>query len=150
MSMRLVITRPEPDGTRTAEALRARGHAVLVSPVLHMQPVNVKIPEGQFAGVVFTSINAVRATAAHPEHTAILTLPVFAVGSRTAEAARGMGFDDVRSANGNSNDLLQLLNARTASCDPYLYLAGEERAGDLGQSQNVVTVVVYRMRAVEY
>jgi uroporphyrinogen-III synthase len=150
MSMRVLITRPEPDGTRTAEALRARGHAVLVSPVLHMEPVNAKIPEGRFAGVVFTSINAVRATAAHPEHTAILTLPVFAVGSRTAEAARGMGFSDVRSANGNSNDLLQLLNARIAAGAPCLYLAGEDRAADLGQSQNIVTVVVYRMRAVEY
>ena len=32
--MRLLVTRPEPDATRTAETLRARGHDVLVAPLL--------------------------------------------------------------------------------------------------------------------
>jgi uroporphyrinogen-III synthase len=147
--MRVLITRPESDATRTAEALRARGHAVLLSPVLRMEPVNADVPEGKYAAVIFTSVNAVRAIAAHAEHTAILALPVFAVGSRTAEAARAMGFRDVRSANGDSKHLLQLLN-QAASGDPHLYLAGEDRAGDLGQSRNIVTVVVYRMRALDH
>ena len=32
--MRLLVTRPEPDGERTAEKLRARGCEVLLAPLL--------------------------------------------------------------------------------------------------------------------
>jgi uroporphyrinogen-III synthase len=34
--MRLVVTRPQTDSERTAAALRARGHAVLVAPLLRV------------------------------------------------------------------------------------------------------------------
>ena len=37
--MRLLVTRPEPDAARTAEALRARGHEVLVAPLLRVETI---------------------------------------------------------------------------------------------------------------
>src|SRR3954452_25423744 len=63
--MRLLVTRPEPDATRTAETLRARGHAVLVAPLFSMQSIEAQFA-GSYDGVLMTSANAARALAAHP------------------------------------------------------------------------------------
>jgi len=146
--MRVLVTRPEPDGERTAEALRARGHDVLLSPVLRMERANAHIPQARYGAVILTSANAARAIAAHPQRTAILDLPVFAVGSRTGEIARETGFGDIRSADGDSRDLRRLLDAEPELREPYLYIAGEDRAADIG-SRNIVTVVLYRMVALD-
>src|SRR3954470_12261904 len=85
--MRLLVTRPEPDATRTAETLRARGHAVLVAPLLSMQSIDAQFA-GSYDGALMTSANAARALAAHPHAGELTPLTCFAVGSRTAEAAR--------------------------------------------------------------
>jgi uroporphyrinogen-III synthase len=81
-----------------------------------------------------------------------LGLPVFAVGRRTAAAARAAGFLDVTAAGGDVRELVTCLRewARNdASRDPLLYLAGEDRSGDLAgalaaDGRIVHTVVVYR------
>jgi uroporphyrinogen-III synthase len=147
--MRLLVTRPEPDCLRTAEALRSRGHDALVSPMLRMEPLNPEIPDRHYRGVVLTSANAARAVAAHLRAN-IFTLPVLAVGKHTADAARAAGFRDVRSSDGDSSDLLRLLkNEAAIGGAPYLYLAGEERAADLAQTTNIVTAEVYRMTPIE-
>ncbi len=148
--MRLLVTRPEPDCLRTAEALRTRGHDALVSPMLRMEPLNPEIPDRHYRGVVLTSANAARAIAAHPLQTTILTFPVFTVGKHTADAARAAGFRDIRSSDGDSSDLLRLLkNEAAIGSGPYLYLAGEERAADLAQTMNIVIAEVYRMMPIE-
>ena len=149
--MRLLVTRPEPDATRTAEILRARSHDVLVAPVLVTQEVEAEI-RGPHAAVLMTSANAARAAARfgnlHP-------LPVFAVGDRTAEAARASGFATVESAGGALPDLVGLVAARFRNTsDRLLYLAGEDRAGDLAgefaaRGIAVDTAVIYRAVAAE-
>ena len=39
MTMRLLVTRPEPDNERTAAALRAQGHEVVLAPLLRIEAV---------------------------------------------------------------------------------------------------------------
>ena len=148
--MRLLVTRPEPDGERTAQALRARGHAVVLAPLLHPETIAFVLPDQRFSAVVLTSANAARAIAEHPGRAQLTALTAFTVGRRTAEAARAVGFRDVRSADGDKRDLVDLLRAdlpRMQSSDraPLLYLAGEDRAGDLAAGGLPVhTAVVYR------
>jgi uroporphyrinogen-III synthase len=150
--MRLAVTRPLPDGERTAATLRARGHEVLLAPVTRIEPVAAEI-SGAFAGVLITSANAARAVPAHPGRAALVRLPVFAVGARSAEAAREAGFTDVRAADGDARDLVRLVAARSEAGAPLLYLAGEDRAADLsGELKKagiaVTTVVAYRAVAL--
>ena len=153
--MRLLVTRPEPDGERTAQALRARGHAVVLAPLLRTENVDFVLPDQAFSAVVLTSANAARAIADHPGRAQLTALTAFTVGRRTAEAARAVGFRDVRSAEGDQRDLVDLLRAdlsrtdllRIGSSDraPLLYLAGEDRAGDLAAAGLPMrTAVVYR------
>jgi uroporphyrinogen-III synthase len=155
--MRLLVTRPEPDGARTAAALRARGHDVMLAPLLRIEPeVEADFGSGPWGGVLITSASAARAIAAHPRGRELLDLPLFAVGRRSAEAARAAGFATVVSADGDAGDLARLVAARDGTPQaavhvrlPLLYLAGEDRAGDLGgtlaaHGVAVQTAVVYR------
>jgi uroporphyrinogen-III synthase len=129
--MRVVVTRPQPDSERSAAALRARGHSVLVTPLLRVEPVTADL-SGGWGAVIITSANAPGAVAANPACKALLTLPLFAVGRRSADAARQAGFSDVTSAGGDVRDLVQLIAERRAdAAAPLLYLAGEDRAADL-------------------
>ncbi len=97
-----------------------------------------------------TSANAARAVSRHPRRARLAPLPAFTVGRHTAEAARAAGFGDVhpRTATGPtwSRCCARALPARGA---PLLYLAGEDRAGELVcgcGACRVLTVVVYRAR----
>jgi uroporphyrinogen-III synthase len=110
--VRLLLTRPEPDGARTAAALRARGHDVALAPLLRMEPIACDIPDKAYGAVVMTSANAARAVATHPRRDALMALPAFTVGGRSAQAARDAGFGDVRSADGDKADLGALLRAQ--------------------------------------
>jgi uroporphyrinogen-III synthase len=147
--MRVVVTRPQPDGERTAAALRARGHDVLEAPLMQVEAIDADL-SGGWGGVVITSANAPAAIAANAALDALIKLPLFAVGRRSAEAARQVGFAEVSSAGGDVRDLVQLLTERHAdAAAPLLYLAGEDRAADLIGELNVHGIaaemrIVYR------
>jgi uroporphyrinogen-III synthase len=129
--MRLVVTRPEIEGERSAAALRAAGHEVLLAPLMRVEPVAADI-SGNWGGVVVTSANAPAAIADNSVRETLLQCPVYAVGRRSAEAAQRTGFADVTSAGGDVRDLVQLIVERHADAHaPLIYLAGEDRAADL-------------------
>jgi uroporphyrinogen-III synthase len=129
--MRIVVTRPQEDSERTAGALRARGHTVLIAPLLRVEPQPVSLGGG-WGGVIVTSANAPAAIADNPARDALVKLPLFAVGRRSAEAARQAGFSDIATAGGDVRDLVRLVVARKADAKaPLIYLAGEDRAADL-------------------
>ncbi|HYC18668.1 MAG TPA: uroporphyrinogen-III synthase [Pseudolabrys sp.] len=129
--MRVVITRPQSDGERTAAALRSRGHEVLVAPLMRIESIAADLA-GKWGAVIVTSANAPNAIADNPARNDLTVLPVFAVGGRSAEAAREAGFEDITSAGGDVRDLVRTLVARQADARaPVLYLAGEDRAADL-------------------
>ncbi len=152
-SMRLLLTRPEPDAARSAAALRQRGHTVVVAPLMRMEPLAADLVGG-FDAVLMTSANAARAIAAHARVHELKALPVFAVGARSAEAARAAGFPNVSSADGALDDLVRLAARQVRDGARLLYLAGEDRAGDLAGDLGrhgiaVETAVIYRAAPLE-
>jgi uroporphyrinogen-III synthase len=151
--MRVLVTRPEPDGERTAAKLRARGCEVLVAPLRRTEPLDFDPGPGPWGALALTSASAVRAAERHARVPQWLDLPVFAVGAHTAEIARAAGFANSVSADGDKDDLVRLIAARHTSHAPLLYLAGEDRAGDLegdlvAAGVTVFTCVAYRVVAV--
>src|SRR5262249_32805987 len=88
----------------------------------------------------------------HPRRDELFAIPVVAVGRRSAEAARAAGFAEVAAADGSADDLARLVAARAAAGrlgHPLVWLAGEDRAGDLAGALAphgiaVHTAVVYR------
>src|SRR3954468_18960604 len=135
--------------------LRARGHDVLMASLLHIEALAVDLGAAAWGALAITSANAVRALERHPRLPELAGLPLFVVGRRTAEVARTAGFGNVMSADGNESDLARLIAARVAPDDaPLLYLAGEDRAGDLAvdlaaHGLRVQVAVVYRAAKAE-
>jgi uroporphyrinogen-III synthase len=153
--MRLLLTRPESDAAGTANALRARGHDVMLAPLLRVELIACALPADRPGAVIMTSANAAHAVAAHPRCAELTPLAAFTVGRHTAAAARAAGFDDVRSADGDRSALVDLVRAHGGGKDrPLLYLAGEERAGDLigelaAHGIRVLSAIAYRAVKVE-
>jgi uroporphyrinogen-III synthase len=148
--VRLLLTRPEPDAQRTAAALRARGHEAVIAPLLRIEAqIDVRIGEGPWGAILVTSANAGPAIAFHQRAAQLRALPVFAVGRRSAQTMIAAGFSDVKHSDGDVSDLVAFVAGQLTPGTPLLYLAGEERSGDLaGELRQrgfaVETSVVYR------
>jgi uroporphyrinogen-III synthase len=158
--MSILVTRPHPDNEATAESLRARGHAVLLAPVLKFEPIAVHDEsEGPYGAVLVTSANAIRAVAPQLPELGLLKLPLFAVGEHTAAAAREAGFTEVIVAGGDAaslrDKLMQSARERVLKKSTLLYLAGADLSRDLGgelgaEGFRVVTQTTYRMAPVKH
>ncbi len=146
--MRVWVSRPEPGASRTGAALAGRGHAPLVAPVLEIRPAGEAPPPGPFDGIVLTSANGVPALTA--QHRGI---PVFAVGTRTAERAEAAGFGPVAEGPGDGAGLATLVASRLPAGARLLHVAGAERkpepAASLARAGfRVTTHVAYRAEPV--
>jgi uroporphyrinogen-III synthase len=153
--VRLLVTRPQEDGERTAQVLRARGHSVTLAPLLKIEPLAAEFGPGPFAAVLTTSANAARAVAGHARLAELRSVPLYTVGRRSAEAARAVGFTIVHSADGDAHDLIRIVARELAgAARPLLYLAGADRSVDLAealatQGLTVRTAIVYRTAVAE-
>jgi len=148
--MRLLLTRPQAEAERTAAALRARGHEVVIAPLMQIEALpDADLRGGQWAAILVTSANAAAAIAADARCESLRSLPVFAVGERSAAAMRGAGFAEVASADGDAGDLARLLANRLRAPASLLYLSGADRSRDLAGVLSasgfaVHTAVIYR------
>lgn len=97
------------------------------TPLLRIERLDVVAPDLEgVAALAFTSVNGVEAFAALTDRR---DRPAFAVGDRTAEAARAAGFGPVRSAGGALEDLAALLRAEAKGA--VLVPGAQEPAGDI-------------------
>lgn len=120
----VLITRPALDSGPLIAACYARGFAPLVSPLLNIVTLYDAVPDLRGAqAVVFTSANA----AAAVRHA--IDVPVFAVGEKTARAARDAGFRNVTVAGGDAAALNALLAGQAwQPGKPVYHLSGREVA----------------------
>ena len=148
----MLVTRPEPDASETAARLSALDIEPIVEPLLTYEPLTTTLPDPSgFAAMVVTSGNALRALHMRGEIDRYKGLKLFAVGDRTAAAARKLGFAEVVSAQGDVRDLIGLL-AEAGLNGPIFYPAARVRSGDLGKALArhgimVITTPVYAMTA---
>ena len=157
--MAVLVTRPSPDSETTAAALRAKGHEVVLAPMLRFEPVACSGLDADYGAVIVTSANALRAVEGQLGGD-LLKRPVFAVGEATATAARNTGFGKVTAANSDAAALRDLVLAGVKKrhfrkSDALLYLAGADLSRDLAtefgaDGLDVVTVTTYRMAALSH
>src|SRR3569623_3441241 len=122
----MLVTRPEPDASETAARLNALDIETVIDPLLiaHTLPTSLPPAEG-FAALAVTSANALRALAHRGDLSGYRGLPLYAVGDRTAETARRLGFGNVASAGGTANALVALL-VEAGAKGPILYPAATQ------------------------
>ncbi len=120
--MRILLTRPEADARKSAEALAARGHHALIAPLFEIVATGIQKPNGQFTALLATSTHAFDG-----EITAPIRLPLNVVGERTAEAAKRNGFTLAHVA----SDGETLARRIGPGGEHFLYFAGRERRPEL-------------------
>ncbi|PYE88922.1 uroporphyrinogen-III synthase [Phyllobacterium leguminum] len=126
---RVLVTRPEPGASLTARRLEAMGFSPVVLPLSETTPLAAKVSPGEYDAVTITSVNAIRHGA--PELIAsLIDLPIYAVGEKTARAAKAAGFRDVIAAAGDGEALAALLLEALSPGAHVLYLAGRVRRSD--------------------
>ncbi|MEM7060249.1 MAG: uroporphyrinogen-III synthase [Pseudomonadota bacterium] len=125
--MTVLLTRPEEDSVRIAAQLTKAGIDSLIWPLMQIRSVGdgIEIPDGTQALLV-TSAHAVRCAA---EAGVSRDLPVFCVGTRTAEICRDAGFATVHDAAGTAADLVQVVE--TSGLTRFFYLRGHQVSTDL-------------------
>lgn len=140
---KLLLLRPEPGLSASAERARAMGLDVMTCPLFRVEPVEWAAPDpSEYDALLMTSANAVR----HGGKglAALKTLPVHAVGAATAAAARDAGFQVETVGSGNSTELLASLPASLR----LLHLAGEDRTG-VENGHHIDVRLVYQSVPIE-
>ena len=139
----LVLLRPEPGLSRSADRARAIGLTVIQAALFAIEPVDWEVPDPRsFDGLVLTSANAVRHSGAGL--TELRGLPVAAVGDATADAAREAGLDVRQVADAGVDQLLASLPADIR----LLHLCGEDFYAPAAARQSIEQRVVYRAAAI--
>lgn len=143
MSLPLLIVRPQPGADRTAGAARALGLDAIVHPLFAIEALAWDPPDpADVDALVLGSANAV--AMAGPALTRLTTLPVYAVGGNTADAARRAGFSIRHTGSGDMEAVARHLAAD--GVQQVLRLVGEDHKPLAGPFA-VRTRIVYRNAA---
>ena len=151
--MRLLLTRAAEDAARTGEKLEALGHTVVRWPVIEMVGTGAMWPPGVVDALVATSGRAVTFPIAGLAPEVRRVIPLYLVGTRTAQMARDRGFLGATTVDRTAADLASALKALAVRPRRIVYLAGRDRKQDLemaldaiGQRLDVVEVYAARAR----
>lgn len=126
----LLLTRPAEASQRFAQGLAPETQArvtLCVSPLIGIAPRTEPVDPGLARGLVFSSVNGVRAAAGLM---AARDLPCFCVGAATARAAREAGWTVAREAEADADALVAAL-LRDPPEGPLLHLRGVHARGDI-------------------
>ena len=111
----IITIRPEPDASHDVEWLRRYQVPAIAVPVMRAEQQLYDLPDAPpFQAIIFTSRRAIAAIASIDKMStleALRSLPVYAVGRRTALAARQAGFDHVITGHGDGKALVPLMVA---------------------------------------
>ena len=130
--MHILLTRPLEDCSEMIIKFKSLGNQVSHLPLLRIDKVDYgQINFSDFKGIIFTSANAVKFLDLKNINKNILC---FCVGSATEKKARSVGFQNVFAAEGNVENLKELLLQNFNQKDGTLiYISGETIYADLDQ-----------------
>ena len=136
---RVLVLRPEPGAGATVDKARKLGLDTLAVPLFEIEPVTWRAPDAaSFDGLLLTSANAVRFAGERLNE--LRSLPVYAVGEATADAAREAGFDIASTGEAGVDRLLGSIEPELK----LLHLCGADRREPQDARQSIVPLVVYR------
>ena len=151
--MHILLTRPLEDNREMILKFKSLGHEVSHMPLISIEGIKYKdFNFSEFKGIIFTSSNAIKFL-----DTKLIDKKIncFCVGSATESKAKSIGFQNVFAADGNVNNLKELiLQNFNFSEGKLLYVSGEIISNNLDQiliseGYNVQRIVNYKANPVE-
>ena len=151
--MHILLTRPLEDSHEMILKFQSLGHKVSHMPLINIEPLKYKEPNfSEFKGIIFTSTNAIKYLNLKKIDKKIIC---FCVGKATEKKARYNGFQNIISAEGNVNNLKELILQNFNSSDGKLaYISGEVISYDLNQElklegYNIKRIINYKAIPIE-
>ena len=146
--MHILLTRALDDCTEMIIKFKSLGHQVSHIPLLKIDKVDYEqINSLDFKGIIFTSANSIKFLDLKSIDKNLLC---FCVGSATEKKARSVGFQNVIAAEGNVENLKELIMQNFNQKDGNLiYISGETVSVDLDhqlsrEGYNIKRVINYR------
>jgi len=151
--MHILFTRPLEDCHEMMLKFQSLGNQISHLPLINIQGIEYKpFNYSEFKGIVFTSANAIKFLNIKKIDK---QLKCFCVGNATEKKARSAGFQNVFAAEGNVNNLKELvLQNFNSSEGKLLYVSGEVISSNLDQElildgYSVERVINYRANEIE-
>ena len=151
--MHILFTRPLEDCHEMILKFQSLGHEVSHLPLINIEGLKYKpLNYSDFGGIIFTSTNAVKFLDIKDIDKKIAC---FCVGSATEKKARSSGFQNVFAADGNVNNLKELILLNFNSSEgKLLYISGEVISSNLDQDlisngYTIKRVINYRANPIE-
>lgn len=117
----LLVLRPKPGASTTAEKAAALDLAAVVVPLFHIQPLKWEpVDASSYDAVFITSSNTLKYCGKNIK--SLHNIPTYCVGSATATAARTAGFVEIISGQSDADALAEL--AAAAGHRRMIWLAG--------------------------
>ena len=146
--MHILLTRPLEDCSEMIIKFKSLGHQVSHIPLLKIDKVDYEqINSLDFKGIIFTSANSIKFLDLKSIDKNLLC---FCVGSATEKKARSVGFQNVIAAEGNVENLKELILQNFNQKDGNLiYISGETVSVNLDhqllkEGYNIERVINYR------
>jgi len=151
--MHILLTRPLEDSSEMILKFQSLGHEVTHMPLISIEGIKYEdLNFSDFKGIIFTSSNAIKFL---DTKSVDKKINCFCVGSATESKARSIGFQNVFAADGNVNNLKELILQNFNSSDgKLLYVSGEIISNELDQiliseGYNVQRIINYKANPVE-
>jgi uroporphyrinogen-III synthase len=146
--MHILLTRPLEDCSEMIFKFKSLGHQVSHMPLLVVHKVKYdSIDFSSFGGIIFTSANAIKFLDLKSIDKKILC---FCVGEATEKKVRSNGFQNIIAAEGNIENLKELiLQNFDKKNGSLIYISGETISADIDQQlskegYNVQRIINYR------
>ena len=148
--MHILLTRPLEDSLEMILKFKSLGHKVSHLPLLTVENINYKeINFLEYSGIIFTSANAIKFLDTKKIDK---NLSCFCVGNATEKKARSVGFQNIITAEGNVENLKELiLQNFDKKNGKLIYVSGETISVDLDQQllkegYNIKRIINYRTK----
>ena len=151
--MHILFTRPLEDSREMILKFQSLGHEVTHMPLISIEGIKYEdLNFSDFKGIIFTSSNAIKFL---DTKSVDKKINCFCVGSATESKAKSIGFQNIFAADGNVNNLKELILQNFNSSDgKLLYVSGEIISNDLDQiliseGYNIQRIINYKANPVE-
>jgi len=151
--MHILFTRPLEDSRDMILRFQSLGHKVFHIPLIDIESKNYEsVNFSDYTGIIFTSANAIKF---FNSKLIDKKISCFCVGSSTEKKAKSVGFQNIFCADGNVNNLKELILQNFNSSDgKLLYVSGEIISNELDQQlivkgYNIKRIINYTAKPVE-
>jgi len=151
--MHILFTRPLEDCHEMILKFQSLGHEISHLPLINIEGLKYEVPNySEFKGIIFTSSNAIKFL---DIKSIDKKLKCFCVGDATEKKARNAGFQNVFAAEGNVNNLKELiLQNFKPSEGKLIYISGEIISSDLDKElisdgYNVERIINYKANEIK-